>query len=109
MLIKLSGFSTKPFVAINANDRVPADNQKVFALGVGSTNPEPDGQVVRPKNLQEVHLNYISNHECSGSVDPVRHLTYHGRIDPSMFCTTGGPNNTRDAWYVHLSDTHVFF
>jgi hypothetical protein len=102
LLIKLSGLSTKQFIAINAKEHVPANNQQVFALGVGSTNPEPDGPVVRPKNLQEVNLNYISNHECSDSVDPVRHVTYHGRIDPSMFCTTGGPNNTRDAWYVHL-------
>jgi hypothetical protein len=100
MLLKLDGFSTKAFVTINVKDSVPASHQEVFALGVGSTNPEPDGNVIRPKNLQEVNLNYISNHECSDSVDPVRNITYQGRIDPSTFCTTGGPNNTRDAWYV---------
>jgi hypothetical protein len=103
MLLKLDGSSTMPFVKINGRNTVPKSNQELFALGVGNTNPDPDGDLIRPEHLQEVNLNYIPNRECSDAVDPVRGLTYQDRIDPSMCCTTGGPNNTRDEWYVRAS------
>ena len=36
-------------------------------------------------------------------IDPMRNnLSYQGRLDSTMMCTTGGPNNERDAWYVRI-------
>jgi hypothetical protein len=66
--------------------------------------------------LQEVHLNYLPNDQCELASrsktkgkdaieddDDGEVLSFKGRIHPDHLCTTGGPKNKRDAWYVVFS------
>jgi hypothetical protein len=67
-------------------------------MGMGNTDPDCDE--CRSSTLREVSLNAITNEQCSHAQSDERELTYHGRISSSHLCTTGGPRNERDAWYV---------
>jgi len=100
VLLKLSGPSTRPTVKINRDNRVPASGQEVVVMGLGITSRNPESNE-RPTVLQQAALNYLPNRQCSRSADRDRpHSSYKGRIFPSHLCTTGGPHNKRDAWYV---------
>jgi chymotrypsin len=94
-ILKLSGLSSNQLVKINRNHHIPSDGQDVIAMGMGNTIPDRDS---RAHILQQTTLSAIPNDVCAESVDPDRELSYEGRIFPSMMCTTGGPNNERDAW-----------
>jgi len=71
LLLKLERPSSHPFIKLNRHANTPRDMQEVTAMGVGKQ-----------------------------AYDRKRDLTYKGRIHDSHICTTGGPNNERDAWYV---------
>jgi Trypsin len=95
-ILKLSGQSSNPLVKINRNHQIPSDGQAVVAMGMGDTIPDRES---RAHFLQQTTLNAIPNDVCAEAVDPDRDfLSYQGRIFPSMMCTTGGPDNERDAW-----------
>ena len=67
---------------------------------MGSTLPDPKlFESSAATTLQEVNLQIISQAQCEASADPHRpNQAYQGRIfEDCMLCTTGGPNNTRDA------------
>jgi hypothetical protein len=103
-ILKLDGQSSKPVVRINRHADLPAIGQPVTAMGMGNTNPDYES---KSSVLKEVVLNAISNDVCEASEsdsNPDREdESYKGRIFPSMMCTTGGPHNERDAWYVHIA------
>jgi hypothetical protein len=86
-------------VKINRDHSIPHDFQEVVAMGVGDTSSNPKKQKIS-NVLRQVNLNVISNAECEMAHSDERNLTYHNRIYPSMMCTTGGPHNERDSWYV---------
>jgi hypothetical protein len=100
-ILKLKGQSSKPVVRINRHAHVPADGQPVTAMGMGNTHADYESKSVV---LKQVVLNAISNDACEESEsdsNPDREdESYQGRIFPSHMCTTGGPHNERDAWYV---------
>jgi len=73
--------------------RENADNLNVTVLGLGNTDRF---RLSRASVLQVAALQTISNEKCSQAAG--RNLSYAGRIDDDMICTTGGPNNERDAW-----------
>jgi secreted trypsin-like serine protease len=97
LLLKLKRPSTKPTIQLNRHAHVPAENQTVVAMGVGNTDPDYES---KSDVLKEVSLNAIANKRCEESYDLERNTSYHGRIFPSMMCTTGGEQNERDAWCV---------
>jgi len=96
LILQLNESSTQPVIKLNRHDKIPTDGQSVIAMGMGNTDPDVDES--RASILQQVQLNVISNNQCALSNG--RDLTYEHRIFPSMMCTTGGPHNERDAWYV---------
>ena len=98
-ILKLKGQSTKPYVKLNRSPHIPAIGQEVIAMGVGDTNPDPEKEDISDI-LMQVNLNAISNEVCNMSASKKRHFSYEGRIYPSMMCTTGGPHNERDSWFV---------
>jgi secreted trypsin-like serine protease len=103
LLIKLQNATSihRPYLRINANPNLPYNHQPVTAMGMGNTDPDCDE--CRSSTLREVSLNAITNEQCSLSQSEERDMTYHDRISSSHLCTTGGPHNERDAWYVHHS------
>jgi hypothetical protein len=100
-ILKLTGQSSHPVVRINRRADLPGNGQPVTAMGMGNTNPDYES---RSSVLKKVVLNAIANDVCEESEsdsNPDRDdESYQGRIFPSMMCTTGGPHNERDAWYV---------
>jgi hypothetical protein len=107
-ILKLQGQSTKQPVRINRHAHVPAIGQAVTAMGVGNTSPDYES---KSSVLKEVVLHAIANDVCekseSDSNSGREDESYKGRIFPSMMCTTGGPHNERDAWYVTLFCAHA--
>lgn len=97
LLIKLKYASHKPPIRLNRHAHVPAVNEEVVVMGVGNTDRDYES---KSDVLMVATLNAIANEICVQSFDDDRNLTYAGRIHPSMMCTTGGPNNERDAWCV---------
>jgi hypothetical protein len=98
VIIKLDGFvQDRPVVKMNRKNNLPQDGQPVIVMGVGDTTQDPYLDI-RPHNLQQASLHVISNQECAQANSPDRDETYTHRIFPTMMCTTGGPNNKRDAW-----------
>ena len=95
LLLKLKHPSAQPTLRLNPHLHVPPPNGPVVAMGLGNTHPD-DGDS-RASVLRHVTLNALPNELCEESVAPARNLTYAHRIHPSMLCTTGGPNNARDA------------
>ena len=96
-LLKLSGPSSKPWIRINRKDYLPANGQEVIAMGVGNTHADYESKA---HTLRQVSLNAMENIECGQVFDLERNDSYVGRIQPSHLCTTGGPHNERDSWYV---------
>ena len=82
-----------PIVKINRNPFLPRGSQEVRAMGVGFTHADYESKA---NILQQVQLNYLSNDRCEQSTDGTD--SYQGRIDETHMCTTGGPDNERDAW-----------
>ena len=88
--------SITPFVRINRREDIPLAGHDVTAMGMGvvdTTNNQ------RAQTLQQVQLTSVTNDDCEKheNASP-RNVTYAHRIDDSMLCTEGGPNNERDAW-----------
>lgn len=100
-LLKLNESSKRPVVKLNRNNNIPTISQEVIAMGVGDYNVSPH-KLKTSDVLREVNLNVISNDECRMASSEKRNLTYANRIYPSMMCTTGGPHNERDSWYVYI-------
>ncbi|CAB9504657.1 Tryptase beta-2 [Seminavis robusta] len=97
-----------PYLQLNRNPNLPWPKQPLVAMGVGWTDPSDWNQDHKANTLREVELNYLPNEQCqwannSHSVeeddddndDEV--TSYQGRLHRDHLCTTGGPNNERDA------------
>jgi len=95
LLLKLERPSSHHFIRLNRHEGTPRNMQEITAMGMGYTHPDYES---RSDVLREVKLNAIANDVCEKSFDLERDLTYEGRIQSSHMCTTGGPNNERDAW-----------
>ena len=96
LIFQLSGKATRhPVVKINRDPTVPAKKQEIIMMGLGWTNKTAQSPA---DTLQVASLNAISGNQCARSYDPSRNITYSDRIDETMICTTGGPNNERDGW-----------
>ena len=102
------------FVQLNRDPTVPHDvGQSLTAMGVGWTSSDY-GHAKKSKVLREVGLEYLPNEQCKlssdrsddtttdddGDDDDTNFISYQGRIHADHLCTTGGPDNSRDAWYV---------
>jgi secreted trypsin-like serine protease len=92
LIIQLAEPSDRPYVRL---DNEVIHNTPVMAMGMGWTNKYKPST---SNHLQTVLLDTIDNDVCSQVT--ARNMTYDGRIDDSMMCTTGGDNNERDTWYV---------
>jgi hypothetical protein len=96
-LLKLARTTSIPPIQLNRDPVLPVMESAVHMLGLGWTNET----ALSPSNIvQEVKLITIGNDDCERAMDPVRNLTYHDMIVPSMLCTVAPPNTTRDGWYV---------
>ena len=107
------------FVKLNRNPHVPDPGQSLTAMGVGWTSSDYE-HAKKSHVLREVGLEYLPNDQCKMSTDAVESsdetattttlddgddddthfISYQGRIHADHLCTTGGPDNSRDAWYV---------
>ena len=80
---------------LNSDDTVPGvmeDNLTILGLGVlGESTDE------RPKYLQQVSVQAISNDECESRHDKKRGISFHNRIVDTHMCTWSPPNNDEDA------------
>jgi Trypsin len=93
LIIQLDIPSDKPFIHLE-KEPIHA-SAVVLAMGMGWTKKdEPSWS----NHLRSVWLDTIDNDSCSQASG--RDMSYDGRIDDSMMCTTGGEHNERDTWYV---------
>jgi hypothetical protein len=98
LLFKLAGKANLHHVIkINRDPTIPVNRQEVIMMGLGWTNTTFASPAV---TLQVASMNALSNVKCARSSDPARNKTYSDLVDETMLCTTGGPSNERDGWYV---------
>lgn len=93
LIIQLSE-AVPPFHAMAHLSKHYVDATDIIAMGMGWTKRDYPS---RSEHLRTVELSTIENDACEQSHG--RHSSYHGRIDDSMMCTTGGAYNERDTWY----------
>lgn len=100
------------YIKLNRNENLPTfvheEGQVLTAMGVGWTSNDYRN-AKKAMVLQEVNLEYLPNDECElfydqdvddDDEDEDGPSDYLGRIQHDHLCTTGGPENKRDAWYV---------
>ena len=106
------------YVKLNRDPHVPDHaGEPLTAMGVGWTSSDYQS-AKKSKVLREVELEYLPNDMCELSSDADDNIengdnsmddddndddsndvvSYMGRIHSDHLCTTGGPDNTRDAW-----------
>lgn len=96
LILKLAGRSAHRPIQLNRQPEIPRPEKDVVTMiGLGWTN----ASFSSPANIvQEVVLETVSNLACNAAHDPLRGLTYSGKIDLTMLCTISPPNTTRDGW-----------
>lgn len=98
LILKLARKSSHRPVKVNRDPSIPSAGQHLILAGLGWTNeffPSPASIV------QEVELMYVPNPVCENTTDPMRGITYNGKIDPTMLCTIEPPGTgKRDGWYA---------
>lgn len=93
LLLQLDGRSQAPVVSINRDPSLPRRGDVLTVAGMGWIQPDwPD---VFPSVLQTVPLDYLPNEDCARSSG--RNMSYRHKVQDWHLCTTGGPNNERDA------------
>jgi len=119
-LLFLGGSSAKQYVKLNRNPGIPIAGETLTVMGVGWTTADWE-RAKKSVVLRETELNYLPNDQCrlsnntstsssrdddnssadddnSKEEDEEDFVTYEGRVHSDHICTTGGPNNERDAW-----------
>jgi len=89
MLMKLARPSTRPLAKINHDSTVPVKQpggrNEITIIGLGNT--DSDGTWPKPKDLQQVHVNYLPYDEC---IDVENYnLDYKYELLPHMICVEG--------------------
>ena len=118
-LLFLDRPSNHTYLKLNRDESLPVAAQTLTAMGVGWTSNDYE-HAKKATVLREVQLEYLPNDQCELASDADddddddddatddNPTTYIGRIHSDHMCTTGGPNNERDAWYVFHSLMVVF-
>lgn len=87
MLLKLERSSSRPLSKINHNSTIPEKQggNEITIIGMGNTDSV--GEYPKPKDLQQVHVNYLPYDKC---VDVENYnLDYKYELLPHMICVEG--------------------